>query len=90
MAVTVQLPRDVEQQLRAEFPDLERHIVEGWAVEAYRRGELSSYQVGQILGLENRWETVEFLSKQGVYPNYGVEQFEEDIRALERLKERRP
>jgi hypothetical protein len=88
MAVTVQLPQAVEQQLRAEFPDLERHIVEGWAVEAYRRGELSSYQVGQILGLGNRWETIEFLSKHGVYPNYGVEQFEEDVSSLGALKGR--
>lgn len=90
MSITVQFPEDVEQQLREQFPDLERRVIESYAVEGYRRGELSSFQVGRILGLASRAETIRFLSEQGVYPNYDVEDFEQDMRNLERLGPRRP
>jgi predicted HTH domain antitoxin len=88
MSVTVHLSPEVEEQLRSRFPDLDRRVLEGYAVHAYSRGELSSFQVGQLLGFENRWETIEFLSAHGVYPNYDLEDFEEDMRNLERLKEK--
>ena len=85
MSVTVHLPPDLEERLRSRFPNLDRRVLEGYAVDAYRRGELSSFQVGQILGFKDRWETNEFLSAQGVFPNYDAEDFEADMRNLERL-----
>lgn len=85
MAITVQLPDEIEQQLRAHFPDIERRVAEGYAVEAYRRGDLSSRQVGQLLGFADRAQTERFLSERQAFPNYGPEDFAEDIQALKDL-----
>jgi predicted HTH domain antitoxin len=81
-------PQEIEQQLQAEWPDLERHILEGFAVEAFRQGKLSSYEVSKILGFDSRMEAIRFLSERGVYPGYDVEDFEEDRRTLDKLEER--
>lgn len=85
MAVTLQLPPEVERRLRAEYPDLGRHILEGYVVDAFRRGEMSSGQVGQLLGMRTRWEAIEFLSERGVYPGYEVDDLTEDIKTLAEL-----
>lgn len=85
MSVTIHLPDGVEEQLRSKFTDLDRHILEGFVIEKYRRGELSSHQVAQILGFNSRWETIDFLSRHGVYPNYDVEDFEADVKTLEQI-----
>lgn len=85
MAITVHLPQDIEQQLRAHFPDIERRVAEGYAVEAYRRGDLSSRQVGQMLGFSDRAQTERFLSERRAFPNYDAEDFAQDIQTLETL-----
>jgi hypothetical protein len=36
MAITIELPKQIEQQLQAEWDDLERHALEGLVVEAFR------------------------------------------------------
>lgn len=86
MAITVRLPDEIERQLRADFPDVERRVTEGYALDAYRRGELSSHQVSLILGLDSRWQTIQFLSAHGSYPNYDVDDFAQDVKTLEGLK----
>lgn len=85
MAITVPLPPDIERQLRARFPDLERRVAEGYAVEAFRRGDLSSRQVGQMLGFSDRWQAERFLSERGAYPGYGPEEFAQDLQTLDDL-----
>ena len=90
MAIAVEIPKEIEERLRVEWPDLEQHVLEAYAVEAFRRGELSSSQVARILSMAGRWEAMEFLSKHGAYPGYGVEDFEEDMKTLDELETRTP
>ncbi len=85
MAITVPMPHDIEQQLRAHFPDIERRVAEGYAVEAYRRGDLSSLQVGQMLGFTERAQTARFLSEHQAFPDYGTEDFAQDLATLNAL-----
>lgn len=82
MAITLNLPQDIEQQLREEWHDLERRTLEALVVEAYRQKKIGEHAVGVLLGFEDRWDTINFLSERGVYPNYDVEDFEEDMRNL--------
>ncbi len=82
MPITVEIPEEVEKQLRKEFPDLDRRILEGFVAESFRRGDLSSAQVGQILGMQFRWEAIDFLSKRGVYPGYDLDDLEQDRRSV--------
>lgn len=85
MAVTIEMPREVERQLRAAHPNLERRLLEGYVVDGYRSGELSSCQVGEILGLEGRAATMEFLGARGAFPDYDLRDLEDDLRHVERI-----
>ncbi|MBW3622520.1 MAG: UPF0175 family protein [Armatimonadetes bacterium] len=87
MSITLELPPDIEQILREEWAgSLPRKVLEAVAVEAYRDKKIGGAQVRRLLGFEDRWETFEFLSARGVYPNYDLEEFEEDMKTLERLE----
>lgn len=88
MTITVQLPDELQKHLESDWPDLGRRALEGLLVEAYRQKKISSYEVGQALGFENRWETLNFLTERGVYPNYEVEDFEQDMRNLSLLEDK--
>ena len=88
MAITVDIPQDVEKELREEWPELERRALEAFVVEAYREKKISSYTAGRILGFESRWKTIDFLSERGVYPNYDVEDFNKDMENLAKLENR--
>lgn len=85
MTLTLRLPDELQKRLETDWPDLERRALESLLVEAYRQKKLSSHEVGRALGLESRWEAVRFLSERGVYPNYDLEDLEEDRRTFERL-----
>jgi predicted HTH domain antitoxin len=65
MAVTIQIPADVEQRLRAEDPDLEATAREAMLVELYRQDRLSHHELSQAMGLD-RFETDGLLKRHGV------------------------
>ena len=88
MSITVELPEDIEQQLRAEWPELERHALEALVAEAYRRKKIGAHVAGVLLGFDDRWDTIRFLSDRGAYPNYDLSDFEQDVQTLARLEQR--
>ena len=86
MSITVELPRDIEERLRTEWNgNLPRKVLEAVAIEAYREKKIGTAQVRRLLGFEDRWETIRFLSEHGVYPNYDEEDFYKDMRNLAEL-----
>jgi predicted HTH domain antitoxin len=86
MAVTIDIPADAERLLRQAFgDDLERTALEAIAVEAYRGGKLTTYEVQLLLGFEDRWETETWLGGRGVFRNYGPEDLEADRETLQRV-----
>jgi predicted HTH domain antitoxin len=85
MAVTFQLPSDVEQKLRAESPDLEGDAKQAYAVELFRRGKLTHYELSKVLGLD-RVETDAFLKRHNVYEgSLTLDDLEADRKTLERV-----
>jgi len=60
--------------------------LEAFAVEGFRQGKLSSYEVRQLLGFGSRWETIRFRSNHKAYPGYDIEDFEADMKTLEKLE----
>ena len=52
----VNLPAHVEERLRTESGDVSAAAREGFAIELFRRGVLSHYELGRSLGLD-RFET---------------------------------
>ncbi len=88
MAITLELPQEIEAQLRAEWNgDLSRKILEAVAVEGYRQGTLSRGQVSELLGLSFQ-DTEVFLKKREAYSPYGIEDIERGRAALEGLLKR--
>lgn len=66
MAVSFQLPLEVEQNLREELGDLDQAAKEALLLESYRRGKLSKYALSHALGLD-RFETEALLKQRGIF-----------------------
>ncbi len=86
MTITLDIPEEIERDiLSMDDALLRRKLMETTAVEAYRDHKISSADVGRMLGFESRWETINFLSQFNAYPNYDLEDLEEDRATLERI-----
>lgn len=84
MAVTIQLPDDVEDRLRGETPDLESQAKEVLAIELFRRGRISHFELSKMLGLD-RFETNAFLKRHQVLEgSLTNDDLDEQAKALER------
>jgi hypothetical protein len=85
MAVTIELPGEIEQNLRREFGDLDQVAKEALLVELYRRDMLTRYELSLALGLD-RFEADALLKKHNVTEDLPTaEELAEDIQRLSRL-----
>jgi predicted HTH domain antitoxin len=85
MAVTIQLPNDVEKRLRAECPDLDAEVKDAVALDFFRRGKLSHCEPSKLLGID-RFETNAYLKKRNVYEgSLTMEDLEADRQTLDNL-----
>jgi len=85
MAVTIQLPTDVEQRLRAEFADLDTEAKETLALDLFRRGKLSHYELSKVLGLD-RFQTDAFLKRHNVLEgSLTMQDLDEQSQMLDRV-----
>ena len=64
--VTFDLPADLEDRLRRENPNLAAEVKEAYAMELFRGGKLSHYELSRVLGLD-RLETDAWLKRRQVY-----------------------
>jgi predicted HTH domain antitoxin len=86
MAVTFQLPDDVEQRLRARRINLESEAKESFLIDLYRREELSHLALSKALGLD-RYDTEQVLRKHNVTEDLGTaEDVLAELRAVEELR----
>jgi predicted HTH domain antitoxin len=85
MALTIELPADVEERLRAENPNLDAEAKEAMLIELYRQEKLSRYELSLALGI-NRFEVDGLLKKHKVTIDLPTpEEMEEDLRRLRAL-----
>jgi len=87
MQLAVELPEDIAEELRAKWQDLPRHALEAIALEGYRSGELTEWQVQRLLGFGNRVDTHRFLQQHEAYFEYPRADVEQEIDISRRLKE---
>ncbi len=78
MQVTLNLPEDIAHELEARFQDLPRAALESLALEGYRSGALTEFQVRRLLGFPTRLEVDGFLKDHGVYLSYTLEDIAHD------------
>ena len=65
MSVTLDLPKDIEDKLRRENPNLDSDLREACALALFRKGTLNHYQFSRILQID-RFETDALLKRHGV------------------------
>lgn len=81
MQVTIDLRDELADQIRKTSGDVARIILEAFAIDSYRSGQLSGGQVRQLLGLETRFELDALLKRAGVFREYTAEELERDFDA---------
>lgn len=86
MQMAIEVPQDIAAILEKQWGDLSRHAVETLAVEGYRSGLLSRWQVQRMLGFETRMQVDEFLKQAGVYLNYTEADLAQDLETIHRLR----
>ncbi|MBI5762556.1 MAG: UPF0175 family protein [Planctomycetes bacterium] len=85
MTLSLNIPDEAEHTLyEAWGKDLSRAAVEALAIEGYRTGKLSRFEVQTLLGLQDRWGTEEWLGAHGVNLNYSLSDLEADRAAIKR------
>lgn len=66
LTVTLDFPKDVEENLRRSGVNLSADVKEAYALELFRRGQLSHFDLSVALGLD-RLETDALLKKHQIY-----------------------
>lgn len=89
MEVTMTISDEVAADLRngGKAPRSRRDL-ELLALDGYKSGELTEFQVQKMLGFDDRFEVHGFLKDNGVYLDYTIEDLERDSAALEELLRR--
>jgi hypothetical protein len=85
MEVRIQIPDDVAAQIQTNGGDLPRSMLEAYALEGYKSGQLSAYQVQEILGFETSMEVDGFLKSHEVYLDHTEQDLEEDTATSRRI-----
>lgn len=86
MAVTFELPRDIEKALRGQFADLDRAAKEALLVDSYRREKLTRHQLAGALGL-SRFDTDDLLKRHEVFYDLTAEEVARESEGLRKLRD---
>ncbi|QDU87838.1 hypothetical protein Pla175_12050 [Pirellulimonas nuda] len=84
MAITFELPPQVDDRLRKRFGDLDAMAKLGLAIEAYRAAELSLGQFADLLGI-GHYEADGLLKQRRVMLEFSSEELAAARAAVERL-----
>jgi hypothetical protein len=83
--VTFDLPADIEERLRRETTSLDADIKEAYALELFRSGKLSHFDLSKVLGLD-RFETDAWLKRHNVLEgSLTMADLDADRQTLERV-----
>lgn len=85
MTVTLEIPDHLAECWPQGSDGMARMVLEDFAVESYRQGRLSAFQVRQLLGHGSRWETETFLSLHDAWPATTVADLDLGLSHLEGL-----
>lgn len=85
MEIVVHIPDQAAVILSTQNGDFAREVLEGYALEGYRSGKLTAYQVQELLGFETGMEVDEFLNQHNIPPEMTLEDLEEGRKALDAL-----
>lgn len=84
MSIHIQIPADIERELRGRLGDLDGAAKEAMLVELYRCGHLTHAQLCEALGLE-RSATDAILKRHGAMIELGPQEFADELAHLRGL-----
>jgi predicted HTH domain antitoxin len=83
--VSIILPAELEERIRRESKNLDADVREAFALELFRRGTISHFELSGILGLD-RFETDGWLKRHNAFEgSLTLADLAEDRRTLERV-----
>lgn len=85
MQITIELPEEICHQLQQSWDNLPQKILESVALEAYRKGMMTSVQIQTLLKFSSRWQTEQFLKENTAYLDYTEEDLANDLETLNQL-----
>jgi hypothetical protein len=86
MQITLDIPDILASRLQEKWDNLPEKVLEMLVAEAYKNELITHAEVGRILNLPHRLQVNAFLKQAGVYMNYEIEDFEQDLETLEQLE----
>jgi predicted HTH domain antitoxin len=85
LTVRLDLPPDVEEKLRQQAANLDEEVKEAYALELFRKGRLTHYELSRVLRLD-RFQTDAFLKRHNVFEgSMTMEDLETDRQTLRNL-----
>jgi hypothetical protein len=85
MFVTIELPDEIERQLREQDPALDENARVQFLIAHYQAGKLSTGDLAMILGLNTRDMVEQWFGERGVCRPYSLGDFGADRTALDKL-----
>ena len=76
--MTVEIPETIAQLLPTEPSLRARSVTEGLVLGAYTQGVITRGRACELLGL-NYWDGEKFFSGRGVFSNYDLAEFQQDL-----------
>lgn len=83
--VDVHIPAALAERLGGPGPGLDRRVLEAVAVEAYRAGRLTHFELRELLGFETRFELDGFLKGREVDDGITLKEWEQEQQTLDRI-----
>jgi hypothetical protein len=80
MECTIPIPDDVVLQIKNQWPDIPRRALEDLALQAYRNGVITEYEVQKLLKISSRMELDAFLKESNAYIDYTEKDLQQDIK----------
>ena len=85
VSIAVDLPHEIEAQLRAESGDLSAAVRDGFFLDLFRRGLLTRHDLSQALGLD-RFETFALLKRHQIFEgSLTHDDVNEDVKSIDEL-----
>ena len=86
MDISIPLPERIAQRLQASWKDVPARMLQAIAIEGYRSGALTEYEVQQMLELPSRWAVEEFLKQSRAFIDYSEADLMNDVAAIRLLQ----
>jgi hypothetical protein len=84
--VDVHIPASLADRLGGPGANLDRRAAEAIAIMAYQAGDITAYELRQVLGIETRYELDGFLKERGIYGPVTLDDIRRDLEDLRAIR----